>query len=693
MQHPYRTSPLARTASLLTLGVLLLVAGGGVLLYLAYGVDQEIPEQAILPQLEAPVEIAWYERGLAAVDAQGEADAYRALGFVHGTRRAWQMALLRQAATGRLAEWFGDGALGYDRFLRRLGLADLARTSFAELPAEQRRLLRAYTEGANAALGASSTAFDEAFVLLDVTPAPWEPWHTLAVERLVAWLATAPPDSAAQMGPDAAAFFESDRRLRTWLHLHSFENSLAWTVDDSTGTHFFQRHVFGASALPFFQEVVLQWPGRGRLLAASLPGTPFLPAGRSDERAWSLLLSGTLTFEYTLVDTAAVPLDYQRITSADGTEYLLTTRRTRDGLFFDPPPRPPAPVDTAAADTMAAGLAAVAPADTVRGDSTWVLRWAGFRPGTDVAAWAALAAGRTEPFSLLDGDGLLVTPSGAAQVLGDPAVVVDFAGGLLVGNAPWARYVAARLDSLTRPARTRPAPLADLLLDFHSPWAEATAPPLVTAATAIPNQPELVVEALTYLRNWDYDYSRSSIGASIFDTWVALYRDSTGVLPTPEVPDTLYTEHLLRYRLLVQAVDTLTTRFGPELSQWRWENVRPKLYTFPTWTATPPEEAAAPLLPNTRYAPVELPGAGHPSTLYWGPSPIQDDLLAPASWEAWLSTRSWDVVQVRRPRFDAEAPLGRYLILNRLPEPVPLQTDAPPRRTTTLLPRPAAADV
>lgn len=688
---------MSRTLTIIALLVVLLLAGGGLMLYLAYGVDTRPPAQAVVPVLHDRAVIRWHNDGLAVIEASGEHDAYAALGYVHGLENAWNIVLWRQTAMGRLSEWFGDEFLPIDRVVHRLGLVDGAEEGFDALADEDRALLRAYADGVNAALLDDRTALRSPFVLHELAPEPWQPWHTLAVERLFAWLATTPPraDSLAHAGHDAVTFFESDRLLRRWLHVHSFDNSIAWALTDSTGTHFHQRHVVGATAFPLFQEVSIQWPGAERITGATLPGTPYFPAGHTDTRAWAVLLYSPVELVPTVDDTTTATPTFRRVETASAAEHLVAMRRNQTGIYFEPPA--PSPVADAVPDTAAVPADSLRPpADTTRAepgiapaptapDSTWVLRWPGLRVATDWSTWRSLFTDQPAAFELITGSGLRLSNSGAVDVLGSPDVTYRTEQAVFIGNTRWSAYAAHRLDSLI----TNPAPGAtprDLLDDRHSTWAAQLAPPMVEAVASIPDQPPIVVEAITYLRNWDFAYDRASIAASIFDTWVTAYRDSVGSLPDPVVPDTLLLEHILRYRMLVRAVDSLAEQFGTNLSQWRWERVQPRRYFFPGWSVDTLLSTRPELVPIARYAPLDLPGSGHPTTLAWGPSLVQNDLLAPAHWEGWISTGAWDAFEVRRHRFDADDFFGRYLVMDRPPGPVTLSPSASVERLTLLLP-------
>jgi hypothetical protein len=127
-------------------------------------------------------------------------------------------------------------------------------------------------------------------------------------------------------------------------------------------------------------------------------------------------------------------------------------------------------------------------------------------------------------------------------------------------------------------------------------------------------------------------------------------------------------ENLLRYEFLVDAVRRLTRAYGSDMSQWRWEHVHRKIYNFPVWSADSLTSVDAGALPRTRYAPIVIPGAGHPSTLLWGPSRVQSEILSPASWEALITSRDWSQFRVQTLRFRANTFLGRYLASDRAPE-------------------------
>jgi len=655
-------SSLARLTTFLVVLGGVLMAGGSLLWYLTYGIERDPPERQTLDAVADSVRIGWGPEDVVTIRATTLDDALAALGFVHGRNRAWSVALWRQAALGRLGEWFGAPALELDRLTRHLGLATLAQRGYADLGDEDRAALDAYAAGLNAAWRSPDVHLQQEFVLFDLALEPWRPWHTLALERLFAWLATQPPtpDELTEAGTDVMLFYEADRSLRAWLHLHGFENSIAWAVRDSSGTHFFQRHVYGATALSFLQEVGLALPDGSTFWGASLPGTPFFPTGKSEKASWALLLTSTAHLERIPWHPETATTEYQRILINDGTEHLTSYRRMEDRLPF-----PPSTTDAAV-------------------DTVWSIRWPGLLPHTDSHAWHRLLAGESAPFHLVDGSGLWVDRDGTWRVLGTPPALESFPTGVFVGTSPWSRYAAEFL----RTQATGSVQLASWIDDAYSIWAAQTAPPLANSTGPLALNSLALRDAVTYLRNWDYTYDRASIAASIFDRWMRTYLETTGTLPVAAALDSSAATQAVLHQTLAKAVQDLTETFGQDQRQWRWEHVQPDRRYFPIWSVEALRTQRAGPGIQARFAAVTWPGHGHPSALAWGPAAAQRTLPAPAMWESWLSTAAWSTLTVRRQHLDPHTPLGRYLTSDRRAHPLALPPSAAPAFETVLLPPP-----
>jgi penicillin amidase len=119
-------------------------------------------------------------QGKAFESAQARADVARALGFLHAQDRFFQMDVLRRNSAGELAAVFGKRALPRDKANRMHGFRKLAQQVVAQMPAEHRAILEAYTVGVNAGLAALPAKPFEYYIVRD-TPAPWKPEDTILV--------------------------------------------------------------------------------------------------------------------------------------------------------------------------------------------------------------------------------------------------------------------------------------------------------------------------------------------------------------------------------------------------------------------------------------------------------------------------------------------------------------------------------
>lgn len=132
------------------LAVLLLPATAAV--WLARASLPQVDGEFVTDGLAQPVAIVRDADAIPHVAAATEADAYLAMGFLHGQDRLWQMEFNRRVGQGRLAEILGASALPVDRYLRLLGLTRQADAALRQLPPATLRLLEAYAAGVNAAI-------------------------------------------------------------------------------------------------------------------------------------------------------------------------------------------------------------------------------------------------------------------------------------------------------------------------------------------------------------------------------------------------------------------------------------------------------------------------------------------------------------------------------------------------------------
>ncbi|MEN1929306.1 penicillin acylase family protein [Luteimonas sp. MJ250] len=130
-----------------------------------------------LPGLSAPVTISRDAIGVATIDAANEADAVRALGYLHAQERYFEMDLMRRTAAGELSALFGAVALEADRRHRVHRMRARVDADLDAIAGSQRPLLDAYAAGANAGL-ADLGARPWPYLLLRRQPEPWTPADT-----------------------------------------------------------------------------------------------------------------------------------------------------------------------------------------------------------------------------------------------------------------------------------------------------------------------------------------------------------------------------------------------------------------------------------------------------------------------------------------------------------------------------------
>jgi hypothetical protein len=622
--------------------------------------------------------IRWSEAGVAHIDTQDTTDFFSALGYVHGMNRGWTLTLWRQTALGHLSRWFGPGVAPFDMHTRRLGLTRQARRTYDRLPASLKDRLRAYTRGLNAALRSSSVRQDAPFVLLDIMPSRWAPWHTLLIERLMAWLSTPPLDPPASAPPSVSEFTNTDRQFRRWLHLYGWNRSVAWAVQSAPNAPMlFQRHILGATAMPVVQEVSWNRPA-DTLTAATLPGTLLFPTGRTAERAWASLLHSPAAFRTTPLDSSAFRVWHERLEPANGNEQLVHVRRHKGDLLLSSVPPP--------------SVDSLAPSDSARAApqaTAWTLQWPGFAAGSDLSAWLHRAGMRNRAadsarFQLFSAHGLRVSASGSWSVLGTPPVVArdSVEKTILVGTSPWTRQQAKSLHAHSLPADTIAVP--EWSVSDSSVWASDLLSHLQPVLRPGPRSIERRQNAKTYLRNWDHSYTPVSIGATLFDQWMRAYRAELGHVPT--LADTAaYFATYRQRRALQRALDTLTVRLGPDVQRWRWERaVRDRRY-FPVWSADSLVNANLESMRTTRYAPLTRTGQGHPSALSGGASLVDPPGIAPSptTWDGWM--RPGGEFTVRRHHYDPSVVFARSRMRTERAPPVRLSPHNT-ALTTTLVP-------
>lgn len=154
--------------------LVLLLALASFLISRALRPDYE--DSRTLTGLQDSVRVLYGPYGIPHIYGKSEADAFRALGYVHAQDRLWQMELLRRVARGGLSEVFGPDQLSTDRFFLSLGIDESSKAAIATLDpnSQEYRLVAAYLDGVNAFIADGPTPPEFYLTGLDKTPFQFE---------------------------------------------------------------------------------------------------------------------------------------------------------------------------------------------------------------------------------------------------------------------------------------------------------------------------------------------------------------------------------------------------------------------------------------------------------------------------------------------------------------------------------------
>ncbi|PCI87762.1 MAG: acyl-homoserine-lactone acylase [Hyphomicrobiales bacterium] len=166
--------------------VILLIAALSIYVYFTNGLPL-YDGQVQLAGSKHKITITRDQYALPHIIAQTTNDAYFAIGYAHAQDRLFQMQLHRHIAMGRLSELVGQKGLETDKFLRTLGMFQAAQSSYKLLSSQTKAELDAYSAGVNAYLAEDNILPVEFAILQLDKPAPWQPIHSVAWMKIMAW--------------------------------------------------------------------------------------------------------------------------------------------------------------------------------------------------------------------------------------------------------------------------------------------------------------------------------------------------------------------------------------------------------------------------------------------------------------------------------------------------------------------------
>ncbi len=167
-------------AGLLSAVIILLILAGGTLYLLVRASLPRTRGERSVPGLSTAVTITRDASGVPTIRGHELLDVIRAQGFVHAQERFFQMDCTRRLAAGELAALVGESVVDMDRRYRTFRFRTLAQQVLPGLSEDQRRMLEAYAEGANAGLAGLRVRPPE-YLLLRQSPAAWQPEDSILI--------------------------------------------------------------------------------------------------------------------------------------------------------------------------------------------------------------------------------------------------------------------------------------------------------------------------------------------------------------------------------------------------------------------------------------------------------------------------------------------------------------------------------
>ena len=156
---------------------------------LLFSIPPSAPQHERQPAFEVgwkdPVEILRDQWGVPHIYADSEHDLFFAQGFIHAEERLWQMEFNRRLVAGRVSEILGPVSIQLDRWMRTIGMRQVAEQEAARMSGEAADMLQAYADGVNARL--AQGRFPIELNLLRFRPEPWIAADSLAWSKMMAW--------------------------------------------------------------------------------------------------------------------------------------------------------------------------------------------------------------------------------------------------------------------------------------------------------------------------------------------------------------------------------------------------------------------------------------------------------------------------------------------------------------------------
>ncbi|WPU64845.1 penicillin acylase family protein [Peredibacter starrii] len=259
---------------------------------------------------------------------QNQDEAAYCFGFHHAHDRAWEMDYFRRVGQGRNSEVLGFSQLRSDLMMRLLNLEELANKLWSEFPADRKRLLELYAEGANAGFIEGKRAKE--FQDKGYEPEPWKPEHTVLILLLQSFDQTRKTffrdyeeeKVKAKWGNLTEELFDEDhmpwestilkegeylkketskttstthQNVKLWAEFPSVfgveSGSNNWAISakkSKTGHAILANDPHLDLKTPMFWYWIKLETPEGKVMGASVPGVPVIVSGTNGKVAWGL---------------------------------------------------------------------------------------------------------------------------------------------------------------------------------------------------------------------------------------------------------------------------------------------------------------------------------------------------------------------------------------------------------------------
>jgi len=306
----------------LGLALLLIVGAAGAAGWLFYRAMPDYSGRVAIPGLTGETRVWSDAYAVPHIFAPDMNSAARALGWLHASERLFQMETQRRAGEGRLAEMLGGDLVRVDRFIRTLGVPELAQSSFAALSPE------AQAE----------------YLLLGDAPAPWTPEDSLVIGKLLGLqlshnyrIELLRARVAAKLGADKVGWIFPDLTLNSPITtepvahpdhsaLDAFDALARWSpfargasnewaiagARTATGKPILANDPHLELSAPILWYLARIVTPQGSVEGATVPGLPVVLLGRNDHIAWG----------FTTADTDTQDLFVETVDPADPGKYL-----------------------------------------------------------------------------------------------------------------------------------------------------------------------------------------------------------------------------------------------------------------------------------------------------------------------------------------------------------------------------------